>query len=295
MMADSRVQWWGDGPAPVLDWTNGPEIMAIHRAQYRRLSDYAQRWPAQGGEDELALSEQSVCSQNGEDGVIAQVLSRIGVANATFVEFGVETGAEGNCVCLADHRGWSGWFLEADEDQHRQLAAKYAWNRRIHTVRSVVTAENINQLFAQLGVPAVVDVLSIDIDGADYEVWRALTVIRARLVVIEYNSAVDPKLAVVPRDPRAPWDGTQNFGSSLGAIAAVANEKGYDLVYLESRGVNAFFLDRAVSWPGAKGEDVVGRTPNFFMTRSQHPGFDPTLSFFAPLPSPETADSVDLP
>jgi hypothetical protein len=283
MNVDS-VPWWGDGPEPASDWSDPAGIKSAQLGHYERLSAYAARWPAQAGEDQLALSEHSVSSQNGEDEVIAEMLRRVGPTNHTFIEFGVENGGEGNCVCLADHRGWSGWFLEADTEQYRLLAAKYAWNDRVRTAQSLVTADNVNELFDRLSVPPTVDVVSIDIDGADYQVWRALSITRPRLVVIEYNSAVDPQLALVPRNPSAGWDGTQNYGSSLGAMIAVGEEKGYDLVYLESCGVNAFFLDRSLEWTGAKNENVIRRTPNYFMTRKHHPGFDPELTFYMPLP-----------
>jgi hypothetical protein len=278
--------WWGEGPEPASDWSDSARIKSGQLRHYERLSSYASRWPARDGEDLLSLSEHSVCSQNGEDGIIAEILSRIGLTNRTFIEFGVENGSEGNCVCLSDHRGWSGWFLEADPDKYQQLAAKYAWHERVRTAQALVTAETVNDLFGGLGVPAAVDVLSIDIDGQDWQVWRALAITRPRLVVVEYNSAVDPALAMVPRDANAGWDGSQNYGSSLGAMVAVGAEKGYDLVYLESCGVNAFFLDRGVRWHGATNADVIRRTPNYFMTRKHHPGFDPSLGHFMPLPPP---------
>jgi hypothetical protein len=248
------------------------------KAHYARRTAYAARWPAQDGDSRLAMAEMSVTSQNGEDGVIAELLTTVGVRSASFVEFGVQDGREGNCVALADVRGWSGWFLEADRDHFGSLAAKYAWNEAVHTAHAIVTAENINDLFFSLGVPPTVDVASIDIDGADYEVWDALEATRPRVVVIEYNSALDPGRALVPREPRRPWDGTQNVGSSLGALLAIADAKGYDLVYCESAGVNAFFVAREAGWDGPVNDAVTRRTPNYFLSGVQHPGFDPTLS-----------------
>jgi len=149
-------------------------------------------------------------------------------------------------------------------------------------------------------MPRFVDVLSIDIDGADYEVWRALAVVRARLVVLEYNSAIDPRLAIVPRDPSAAWDGTQNFGSSLGAMVEVANEKNYDLIYLESCGVNAFLTGRSIgraqkmkrlraarqiiSWREAIIRALIRRSPSSLDCRrregNRRPGQDATCGAF---------------
>jgi hypothetical protein len=226
------------------------------------------------------MAEMSVTSQNGEDGVIAEILTAIGATSRTFVEFGVEDGREGCCVALADVRGWCGWFLEGAPEKYSRLAGKYAWNCRVHTSQAMVTAENINEVFAELGIPASVDVMSVDIDGAEHEVWQALTVTRPRLMVIEYNSALDPNTALVPRDPRRVWDGTQNVGSSLGTMLAIADAKGYDLVYCESAGVNALFVEREAGWHGPINDDVTRRTPNYFLSGRQHPGFDPTLGSY---------------
>ena len=53
--------------------------------------------------------------------------------------------------------------------------------------QAFVDAENVNSLFAQYGVPKQFDLLSIDIDGNDYWVWKAIEDFTPRVVVIEYN------------------------------------------------------------------------------------------------------------
>src|SRR5207247_8322866 len=50
-----------------------------------------------------------------------------------------------------------------------------------------VTAENINSTLLQNGLRGDIDLLSIDIDGNDYWVWKAIDAIAPRVVVIEYN------------------------------------------------------------------------------------------------------------
>lgn len=58
-----------------------------------------------GAPADLAAAEARRSSQNGEDGVIAAILARIGAPGRSFVEFGAETGWQGNCVALADEAG----------------------------------------------------------------------------------------------------------------------------------------------------------------------------------------------
>jgi hypothetical protein len=276
--AVSDTPWYGDGPPPEYDPRTWSEHLAPQRERYARRAAYANRWGAQACEDRLSMAEMSVSSQNGEDGVVAEIMAQVGAVSRTFVEFGVQDGREGSCVALADVRGWTGWFLEADPDHYRRLAGKYRWDTRVHTAQALVTAENINKLFRDLGIPPSIDVASIDIDGAEHEVWHALDASRPRLVIVEYNSALDPDIALVPREPRRSWDGTQNVGSSLGTMLAIADKKDYDLVHCEAAGVNAFFIAREVGWNGPVNDQVPRRTPNYFLSGLQHPGFDASLS-----------------
>ena len=48
--------------------------------------------------DQLRMHELRVFSQNGEDGVLAEIFGRIGVAGGGFVEFGASDGAENRSV-----------------------------------------------------------------------------------------------------------------------------------------------------------------------------------------------------
>jgi hypothetical protein len=57
---------------------------------------------------DLTRYELRVFSQNGEDGVLAEIMRRLGVSGRNLVEFGIESGAEGNCVFLA-RRIWLEW------------------------------------------------------------------------------------------------------------------------------------------------------------------------------------------
>lgn len=99
---------------------------------YQGLPEYARRAreikPEPGiAPDNPTLTpyEYQLFSQNGEDGVLLELLRRIGVARRTFVEFGIESDREGNCVALADILGWHGLFMEADGALHHDLHRKY--------------------------------------------------------------------------------------------------------------------------------------------------------------------------
>ena len=211
-------------------------------------------------------------SQNGEDGVLAEILRRIGPGRREFVDFGAQRGLEGNCVALADLLGWQGLFMEADEADAGALAWKYRDNDRVRTRRARVTAENVDELFAAGGVSSEPDVVSIDVDGNDLWIWRALTHARPRVLVIEYNAHLDHGRPLVqPYDPDHEWAGTDWFGASLGAIEVVAAERGYRLVHTELAGVNAFLVRDDVAHHFADVEQVPRRAPNYDGGGGGHP------------------------
>ena len=97
--------------------------------------------------------------------------------------------------------------------------------------QSMVTAENIESLFAANQVLEEIDLLSIDIDGNDYWVWQAIERYRPRVVVVEYNAIWPPDATWVQAyDATRPWDGTTHHGASIGALTVLAEKKGYRLV-----------------------------------------------------------------
>ena len=177
--------------------------------------------------------ERAEFSQNGEDGIIEAIFRAIGTTNRFSVEFGAEDGRQCNSRYLKIHRGWTGLLMDGNE-QSPASGVK----------QEFITAENINTLFLKYTVPAEFDLLSIDIDGNDYWVWKAMDAMyRPCAVVIEYNACIPAMPAVtIPYDPSFHWDGTAYYGVSLGALKILGEQKGYRLIGTDRHGVNAFFV-----------------------------------------------------
>jgi hypothetical protein len=196
--------------------------------------------------------EAKVYSQNGEDGFLLYILSKIGTTNKRFVEFGVEDGRECNTANLAINFGWNGLLLECDEKQVAKARQYYKSLQEIKPdqvkiYRCFVTAENINHVLKLNEFDGSLDLLSIDIDGNDYWVWKAITVVDPRVVVIEYNAILgNEKSLTAEYDPEfiryKKHKSGLYHGASLNALTRLANSKGYGLVGCESSGANAFFV-----------------------------------------------------
>ena len=148
-----------------------------------------------------------------------------------------------NAVLWADVFGWSGLFIEGDASEFAQLAQKYA-GTRVTCRHDMVTAASIDRIVAEEGVPAGARPGCRSIStGDDIYVWDALTEARPRVVVIEYNPAIQAEgAAAQPHEPKRCWDGSGAFGANLAALDVVAGRKGYRLAHTDLTGVNAFYV-----------------------------------------------------
>jgi hypothetical protein len=239
----------------------------------------------------LTAFERSLYSQNGEDGILAVILYRIGVESHWFVEFGIEDGSQGNCVALAHEGNWDGLFIECDDECFVRLEERWRDEPRIRTLHAKVTADTVNELFSSAGVSAEPDVLSIDVDGNDYWIWEAIDGFRPRVVVSEYNASIDPDAAVtMPRDDDQRWDGTDFFGASIGALRHLARKRGYRLVHTDSVGVNAFFVREDLAEPFLSEAEVPLHPPAYGLDGGGHRR-DPDARRFTDVRSGELVDA----
>jgi hypothetical protein len=197
----------------------------------------------------LQQSEFQVFSQNGEDGILQYLISRVPIASKTFVEFGVQDYSESNTRFLATKDHWAGLIIDAS-DAHQRYIHGESWlgvDRDLKAVRAFITRDNINTLLADAGMPEDLGLLSIDIDGMDYWVLEAIQQVKPWILVLEYNSTFGPDLSLtVPYaekfDRWAAHPSGYYFGASLRALSELAAEQGYALVGCESHGGNAFFV-----------------------------------------------------
>jgi hypothetical protein len=197
--------------------------------------------------DSLRLNryEHKVFSQNGEDGIIAEIFNRIGTTRRTFVEIGVGNGLECNSTYLL-WKGWKGLWIDGDASSLSAAQVEFrdaiaAGSLQIS--HEIVSGHNIAEISHRLGVPTEFDLLSIDIDRNTYFVWKGLSHLKPRAVVVEYNSTIPPSDEFcVSDDANAVWNGSFYFGASLKTLEKLGDELGYALVGCELVGANAFFV-----------------------------------------------------
>lgn len=189
--------------------------------------------------------EHQVFSQNGEDGIVAEIFRRIGAKERFFVEFGVGNGVENNTVSLLS-QNWRGAWIEGDPACAAEIQSKFRGplgDGTLKFLNSFITAENIEGLFNQLGVPTEFDLMSLDIDRNTYHVWKALGRFKPRVAIIEYNATFPPDVEWIARyDAGKIWNYSSYYGASLKACECLGSEFGYALVGCDFSGNNAFFV-----------------------------------------------------
>jgi hypothetical protein len=198
--------------------------------------------------EDLGQAEFQVFSQFGDDGIIQYLIHALDVQEETFIEFGSSNYVESNTRFLAEYNDWRGLLIDGDRRNIEYIKRGPShWRHDVTAVAAFVTRDNINKLFRDNGFEGGLGLLSIDIDGNDYWVWEAISVVRPVIVVSEYNSTFGWEHAVtVPYDAafdrfKAHYSGLF-WGASLKALCLLAERKGYLHVGCNRAGNNAYFV-----------------------------------------------------
>jgi hypothetical protein len=187
--------------------------------------------------------EKRIYSQNGEDGIIEHIFKQIGTTNKVAVEFGVSAGGGGmqtNTRLLAE-QGWKTIWIDGAPLNHPPPGGVF--------VQKFLTSKNICSVFEEYNIPKELDLLSIDIDGNDYHLRESLSIYSPRVYIIEYNGSYDGNTKyVMPENDEYVWSNRETiFGASLLSLTDQANRLGYDLVYCDKNGVNAFYVRKDIN------------------------------------------------
>jgi hypothetical protein len=190
--------------------------------------------------DTLATRACRVYSQTGEEGILAAIFEAIGTTNKYLVDIGAGDGTALSNTRLFLEQGWRGARFDSNYAQD------------VHQER--ITAENICDILAKYNVPGEFDFLSLDIDGVDWYVLRALLRnYHPRVFVCEINNSLPtvPPLIVEYHADHV-FENCDYFGASLGAYSMLAEKHGYVLVHCLPW--NAFFVQGEFLPVGVKPE-----------------------------------------
>jgi hypothetical protein len=195
-------------------------------------------------------------SQNGEDGILWNIFSLVGTTNKKAVEICAGNGKECNTANLVINHGWHVLMVEGDKTKADFAKAYYGSHPDTYLIPPVVvndwiTAENANDVIRLNGFAGEIDFLSIDVDGIDYWLWKAIDAAMPRVVMVEIQCVWRCTASVtVPYSPdfickyiNDPKYGLAAYGgASLPAFVKLAREKGYRLIGANRHGFNVVFM-----------------------------------------------------
>jgi hypothetical protein len=182
-----------------------------------------------------------VHSQFGEDGIILQILSALpeGKKNKWCVEFGAWDGIYLSVTLVLRERGYRSVLIEGSPDRFEKLEETCAKERQSIPVNCFVSSygeNSFDSVLSKTPIPQDFDLLVVDIDGNDYNVWKGVSRYRPKVVCIECNPTFPDDVVFIQSDTAS------NQGSSLLAFVRLGQEKGYELV--ATLGGNAFLVDK---------------------------------------------------
>lgn len=169
-------------------------------------------------------AENVTYSQNGEEGLLIECLSRMKITTGHCVEIGANNGLWCSNTALLLKNGWTGKMVEADFNLWKLCTENWKDNKKVVCQCSRVDKYNINAF-----VGKDCDVLSIDTDGQDYQLLMALKA-KPKIVIVEIDSSIPP------HDHRFNSEG----GSGYKPMVELAKGKGY---FLLAHTGNLVFVD----------------------------------------------------
>lgn len=225
------------------------------------LADHRLQW---SGKTARPLHEAAldIFTYHGEDGIINYLVEKCTGIPRRFADIGSGDCIKSNCAALAVHGNWEGLFI--DQDNRQLNIGRRFYNplnregRNLRFCEAAVTPGNINELLAANGCENEIGLLSIDIDGNDYWIWEAISVVQPAIVVIEAKvefGTGDYLVSYGPANHRAA--DPQYNGASVSVLCRLAAQKGYKLAGANKQGYNLFFVREAVNVPEVNAADVL--------------------------------------
>tara|TARA_B100001059_G_C17816595_1_gene575674 strand:+ start:566 stop:1498 length:933 start_codon:yes stop_codon:yes gene_type:complete len=197
--------------------------------------------------------EFKIFSQFGDDGIIQYLINKLDIDREyhNFIEFGVENYEESNTKFLLFNNNWSGLVMDSSNENINHIKnSNYFWKYDLEAKSCFVKKSNINDLIKDSKIDKKkIGLLSIDIDGNDYWVWKEIDIIDPLIVIIEFNSVFgfSEKISIPYKD-----DFSRNkahysnlfWGASLEALKYLSQQKGYEFFSTNSSGNNAYFIKK---------------------------------------------------
>ena len=193
-------------------------------------------------------NELKIYSQNGEDGIIDFLLSRLNISKPNFIEIGVGEYTECNTRLLYDRFYQKGLIIDCIKDLESKVSSNInTWKGDLKIIETFVTPDNIENLITN-NCFFKIDLFSIDIDGIDYWIINKIKPNISKIFIAEYNSVFGDEFDIsVPNiknfNREAYHHSSLCYGMSLKALIRIMKDKGFYFIGTNNFKNNAFFIN----------------------------------------------------
>ncbi len=169
----------------------------------------------------------------GEAGILDYILSKLPKRDYWVVEFGACDGYEfSNTIHLIETGDINAVLIEPQDHFFIKLNENMRAFPRVHCIKSMVnlsSGSTLDDILSRTPIPSDFDLLVIDIDNNDYQIFESLNRYAPKVFMVEINNTFsNPDHEKIPT-----YDAPFVFGehgSSLASMTKLAESKGYKLI-----------------------------------------------------------------
>jgi hypothetical protein len=211
-------------PTPYPKWAKGvePDFDAVPLKTVECPKDYY---------GNFIQYQRDVHSQNGEDGILEEIFKRLKITKGTSCEFGAWNGYTLSNTFNLVKQGWSCLMIESHPDKYKELLVTAQKQSTITPLNMTVCYEKergyvLDEILQKNKFDQDFDLLSIDVDSCDYQIWKSLENFKPKVVVIEHSGL----LMDIIHHPLARYKRDIEGTTAFPPMKRLGEEKGYTLL-----------------------------------------------------------------
>ena len=173
-------------------------------------------------------NKSSVHSKNGEDGIISLIFSKLNISKGLFIDVGASDGIQFSNTYSLFSKGWEGIYIESNRKKFQDLHNNFKkFNNKVNLINQEVGFDIQNSLDKIIDSTKfknkIFDFMSLDVDGLEYNIFKALNKYLPTVICINVNPGHSPLFnREIP-----PEIAKNNIGQSMNIVFKEAKKKGY--------------------------------------------------------------------
>ncbi len=178
----------------------------------------------------------NIYSENGEDGIIEYLIKKLSLNDIQCCEFGAWDGKKfSNTFNLVKNYNARAVYIEGDESKYLDLLETCKKYPNIVPIKKFISPTNdensIDQVLSKTFLKKNFEILSIDVDSNDLEIFETMKDYYPKIVIIEISSDLGPDILYRYNKDSKNFDSNgEPFVASFSSVVEVCKNKGYTII-----------------------------------------------------------------